>query len=160
MEEEPLNHDILLGAFPVKVDPKNRVPIPSELRSAIGSEKDAKTVFVILVGINRKLWLYSDKYYHSLVNQRKPELLPERAALDFDHLYFGLAHRREMDNQGRVLIPESLLQRTKTEKSIMVVGSRDHMELWNEAEWAARVDALEQQRDELADVARAIQKMN
>jgi MraZ protein len=152
-----LNHDLLLGAFPVKVDPKNRIPIPSELRSAIVSDKVEKTVFVILVGINRKVWLYSDRYYRRLVNQRKPQLLPERGALAFDHLNFGLAHKREMDNQGRVLIPDSLLKRTNTEKSIMVIGVRDHMELWNPSDWDAWVDELEQGRDKIADDARAVQ---
>lgn len=151
-----MNHALLTGSYEFTIDQKNRLPIASEFRRAINSERDGDAYF-ILVGINGRLWLYPDRYYTALLSQRPgPELLPELETLEFDHMYFGSAYRRAVDDQGRILIPEKLLKRTKTERDVSLVGSLDHLELWNRAEWDAREEDLDSRRPTVATAGRRL----
>ena len=126
--------------------------IPSAIRNAIIPERDA-SVFVIL-GQNNRIWLYPDKYYEELVKQERPELLPADASLDFDHLTFSMAHKVQVDKQCRVLLPDLLMKYTATENAVTVIGSRDHVEIWNRADYFAHLDDLRQRRKEISDAKR------
>lgn len=151
-----MNHALLTGSYEVTIDQKNRLPIASEFRRAINSERDGDSFF-ILVGINGRPWLYPDRYYTALLSRRPaPELLPELDALEFDHMYFGSAYRRAVDDQGRILVPEKLLKRTKTERDVTLVGSLDHLELWNRAEWDAWEDDLDTRRPTVSMAGRRL----
>ena len=39
-------------------------------------------------------------------------------------------------------MPEKALRRASIEKEVTLIGSRDHLELWNRADWEARHEEL------------------
>jgi MraZ protein len=147
-----VTYGLLYGSHEISVDEKGRMLIPAAIRNAIIPERDA-SVFVIL-GQNNKIWLYPDKYYEELVRQERPELLPADASLDFDHLTFSMAHKVQVDKQCRVLLPDLLMKYTETENAVTVIGSRDHVEIWNRADYFAHLDDLRQRRKEISDAKR------
>jgi MraZ protein len=140
---------LLFGSYDLTIDDKNRVLIPSEIRKAIVPERDGEAFFLI-VGINRRPWFYPERYYEELVFQQKPEITPGEDALAFDQMNFGMANKIPWDKQGRLVMPDKMLKRTEINKEVTLVGSRDHLELWNRADWAAREEELDQQRVEIA----------
>ncbi len=145
-----MNHALLYGSHEVTIDQKNRLPIPVEFRRSINLERDGDAFFII-VGINRRPWFYPDRYYMGLVSsQPAPELIPDVESLEFDHMYFGSAYRRTMDDQGRILVPERLLTRTGSEREVTMVGVKDHLELWNRSDYEAWEEDLDNRRVEIA----------
>src|ERR1700688_1991164 len=104
--------------------------VPSDVRKQLDKERDGEAFFII-VGSNRKAWLYPEKYYRELVFKQEAEILPGDEALMFDQMNFGLANCVEWDKQGRILIPDKTLRRNGTNKDVTLVGVRDHLELWN-----------------------------
>jgi MraZ protein len=147
-----VNYELLYGSHDISIDEKGRLLVPSAIRNAIIPEREAN-LFVIL-GQNNKIWLYRDKYYEELVKQERPELLPADASLDFDHLTFSTAHKVPVDKQCRVLLPDLLMKYTGTQNAVTVIGSRDHAEIWNRADYFAHLDDLRQRRKEIADAKR------
>ena len=58
----------------------------------------------------------------------------------------------DLDRQGRVVIPAYLRQETGLEEEAVIVGSRDHAEIWAPARW----DAYRRALDDPDELARAI----
>lgn len=148
-----MRHGLLYGSYELTIDDKNRLLIPSEVRRAIIPERDGEAFFLI-VGVNRRPWFYTEKYYEYLVNQQAPEITPGEESLAFDQMNFAMTSRVEWDKQGRVLVPDKTLRRTGTHKEVTLIGARDHLELWNRDEWSAREEQLDRQRGEIAVKAR------
>jgi MraZ protein len=69
-------------------------------------------------------------------------------------LHFALASRVEPDGQGRLLLPQKILRRAGIQKEVTLIGVRDHLEVWNRADWEARIEELEQKAAEIAIAAK------
>jgi MraZ protein len=64
--------------------------------------------------------------------------------------------RVEMDKQGRILLPDKSLKRSNIQKEVTLLGVRDHLELWNRADWEARRQELERRGPEIAVAAKRV----
>jgi MraZ protein len=140
-----VQHAILYGEHELTIDDKNRMLVPAEIRKSLDAERDGEAFFVV-IGRNRKPWMYAERYYEHLVSQRQQELTPDEDSLAFDQYHFAMASRVEWDKQGRILLPDKTLKRTGTTKEVTVIGARDHLELWNRADWDARFEDLSRGR--------------
>ena len=146
----------LFGNYELTLDEKNRLLVPSDIRKAWNPE-DAESL-VIVPGVNRKLWLYTEKFYEQMAARMESELGPEEDKVLSDVLNFGTAQRLEMDKNGRVLIPEKLVKKGQLGREVTVVGMRDHVEIWNRSDWSAFEDDLENRRAEIAARAKKTSK--
>ena len=146
----------LFGNYELTLDEKNRLLVPSEIRKAWNPE-DAESL-VIVPGVNRKLWLYTEKFYEKMAEHMESELAPEEDKVLNDHMNFGTAQRVELDKSGRVLIPEKLVKKGNLQREVTVVGIRDHVEIWNRSEWNAHEEDLENRRAEIAARAKRSSK--
>lgn len=136
-----MEHAVLHGEHELTLDSKNRVLIPSDVRRKLLSDRDGDA-FYIVIGRNRRPWLYTQKHYENLVAKEQQDLSPNEDLLAYDQLRFAMTTLLDLDKQGRVLIPEKILQRTKTGREIAMVGVKDHLEIWNRSEWEARMNEL------------------
>jgi MraZ protein len=144
-----VKHALLIGEFEVKVDDHNRLSVPTEIRESIQPDRDGNA-FYVTIGQNRKPWIYLQNYYESLVDQDASVLLPSSTDLEFDQLHFSSTRLVPLDKAGRLLLPDKLLKRTGTGKNVTLIGARDHMEMWNSADWNAKAEDLERRRGEIA----------
>jgi MraZ protein len=140
---------VLYGEFELAIDEKNRLLVPAEVRRALDPERDGEAFF-ITVGVNRRPWLYPERRYEAFVSQMESELTPGEDRLAFDQMFFSMASKVDWDKQGRILVPDKYRVRTNLSREVTLVGVRDHLELWNRPDWAARMDELESQRAEIA----------
>lgn len=137
-----MRHLLLTGEYDLSFDEKNRILIPSEIRKLIKAEEDGGEL-ILVVGSNRKPWLYPDKHYEQLVSKIQEELTPDEDLLMFDQMSFGLAHRvGAWDKQGRLLLPDKVLKRSAVDRDVTLVGVRNHLEIWNRPEWESYREEL------------------
>jgi len=125
---------LFTGEYEHTIDTKNRLSIPAKIREAL----DASTVgdkFYIILGLNKKLWLYPNVYYERLVSQTPSELIPAEETLMSELVTFPLARLVDLDGQGRILLPETMVQRAGLGREVMILGMRDHVQIWNRSEW-------------------------
>ncbi|MFA5864002.1 MAG: hypothetical protein WC975_04865 [Phycisphaerae bacterium] len=130
---------LFTGEYEHTLDIKNRVSIPSRFRQALSPETVGDKLYLV-IGPNKKLWLYPDKYYEELVSQYPAELIPDEQIMRFEQITFGLARLLELDGTGRILVPDRMISRSGLGKEVVIIGVRDHLELWNKDEWDGYVE--------------------
>jgi MraZ protein len=139
--EAPFLH----GQYACSADEKGRLVLPAEIRRQINADVHG-THFMLIVGMNRKVWLYPDRYYLAMVTSSAPEL-PGIGRIDFDLLAFAMAERVEIDSAGRFALPAQWAKMAELGRELALLGVRDHLELWNAGDWAAyRSELLQRQR--------------
>ncbi len=69
-----------------------------------------------------------------------PALSPRLAELE--RFFFGESQETELDAAGRVMIPSVMASHTGLSKEVVVVGARDHLELWDRVRWNEHRPAL------------------
>jgi len=153
---------LLYGEFELSIDEKNRISVPSDVRRAIdpkgnGEPGNGEVLFMV-IGLNRKPWLWPEKSYQRIVFQAQQDLTPDEDQLAFDQLNFAMASKGACDRQGRLLLPEKLLRRTGTGKEVTLVGVRNHLEIWNRQDWETRFETLLNTSSEVALRARLAQR--
>lgn len=147
-EWDNVKHGLLVGNYDLTLDEKYRLLIPSDIRRAIDKERDGEG-FYIITGINKKPWIYSEKVYDELSEDRRSQVFPGAQSRKLDALSYGQAQYLTIDKQHRVLIPEKYRKRAGIEHDITLVGMRDHCELWLRHEWTAYELELEKYLEEL-----------
>lgn len=119
-----------MGHSPAKIDEKGRLKVPAGFRKIIeeryGSDcfitsKDGERALVYPMAV----WL---DYHQRLAKLPSSSLAKEKL---MDRLnYFG--HVASFDAQGRLLIPAVLREVAGIADDVVVLGSQDHLILWNE----------------------------
>jgi len=97
------------------------------------------------------LSLYADKYFERYAQDGHKSLEPGREKDEFETLFYAMATVLDVDKQGRVVLPQWLMQKAGIGKQVSMTGARDHLVLWNrdecekyiERNWARHSDLLE-----------------
>jgi MraZ protein len=150
---EPVEPLFLCGEFDQTVDEKNRLSVPAELRRMIDPQEYGENL-IVLVGANRKPWLYPDKYYRKLLSKFTPQAVPPEELLKFDHFNVSMTFPVSVDKQGRLVLPEKIVRRTGVKGDVTVAGARDHIEIWPRSEWEDYYDSMKANPAEVALRAR------
>lgn len=146
-----MKYPIFHGAHELTIDDKNRLLVPASVRRVIPQE--CGEAFFVVDGVNHVPWLYPERVYEEMVRETPTDMLPDEDQLAFDQYHYGLADRVPWDKQGRILLQDSMLKESGIGKDVTLVGTRDHLELWNRADWTARRSELVRTRPEI--IARA-----
>jgi len=125
---------LLTGEYQHVVDNKSRVLISNKLRSQIDADVHGSSFYLVL-GANGVLCLYPEKYFEQIALAVAPGATAPDEAVAFERISFALANKVELDNQGRLLLNESLRKRAGLKDQITLIGVRDHIELWNSENW-------------------------
>jgi len=57
----------------------------------------------------------------------------------------------ELDKQGRINIPQTLLDYAKIEKECRIVGVSDRIEIWSNEKWEAFADEAAENFEDIAE---------
>jgi MraZ protein len=136
---------LLTGTHPRTLDDKNRLTLPKRVREQLG---EPKTLFVT-PGPDQCLWLYSQDGLEQLAGKLDETPATDAEARVFRRLYFAQTEAVDVDRNGRVLVPERLVQFAGLGHEVVLIGVRDHLELWDGGRWqtyleqnASRFDAV------------------
>ncbi|MGE4353760.1 MAG: division/cell wall cluster transcriptional repressor MraZ [Oscillospiraceae bacterium] len=122
----------LTGEYQHTLDAKGRLFMPAKLRERLGNE------FFVTISMDKCLSVYSAESWKSFsgrvdamsyVQQRKMRPL------------FVYASRVELDNQGRILLPQNLRNFAGLVKNVTIVGCNNHVELWDSEAWRKIAEA-------------------
>ncbi|HOQ04949.1 MAG TPA: hypothetical protein PKY88_07025 [Anaerohalosphaeraceae bacterium] len=126
---------MLTGESEHIIDEKNRLFIPTKLRSKVDAEKYGSD-WILALSIDGILCLYPEKCYKEVLAELAADnSIPEDDFVLIERLYFAFSSFVEFDKQGRLLIPEKLKKRANLGNKLTLLGVRDHIEIWNTEEW-------------------------
>ncbi len=131
---------VLHGEYELTLDEKNRLLIPADIRRRLNPTDG--TSFFIKLGTNGVPWIYSSARWNEIASEGESGMDLGGDQLDHIHFHYAMTYEVEWDKQGRAVIPERILRKTGIGKEVMLVGSKDHLELWNRAAWEEHTDAL------------------
>jgi len=117
------------GEYRFSLDNKKRVNIPAGIRKMLAPDSEGTLVFT--KGFEGCVYVYPNDEWKRLtkkLNALDPFDVRNR---DFIRLFVGPAFKTVMDNQGRVLLPETILKMAKIDKDILLLGSLSKWEMWN-----------------------------
>lgn len=120
---------MFIGEYQHAIDNKNRMIIPSKFREELGAR------FVITKGLDGCLYAYTMEEWKIMEDKLKKLPLTSKDARAFVRFFFSGANEVEPDKQGRVLIPQNLLEYAAIEKEIVSIGVSTRIEIWSKARW-------------------------
>ncbi len=136
---------MLIGEYIHTLDGKNRMSLPVKFRKEIGDS------VVISPGLDNCLSLFTIKEWQKISNKLSDSSMLASDNRSFSRFMFGQAAKVDVDNQGRILIPENLKNRSNLSSKVVVIGVQNRIEIWNEKAWNDYKKIIETQADALAD---------
>ena len=125
---------MLIGEYQHAIDEKGRIALPAKFRKVLTGG------VVVTKSFDPCLHVYSLEKWRRTAE--KISQLPLNKA-DVGRLMFPRASHCDIDSQGRILIPSSLLEEAGIKNKAVVVGMFTRGELWSEERWQERRRAIE-----------------
>lgn len=117
------------GEYRHTVDDKGRLAVPARFRTQL--EGGA----VVSRWIDGCLAIHSRSGWEALATRVADLPITDAAARLFQRQIFAGALEAELDRQGRVLVPAYLREEAGLATDAVIVGIRDHAEIWAPARW-------------------------
>ena len=136
---------MLLGEHEHTLDDKNRLTLPAKLREQLGER------VVVSRGLDGCLYVYSQEEWARLA-ERVGSLDPfSREARTMQRWFFASGSDAELDKQGRMVIPATLLANAAIGREVTVAGVYDHLEIWDRAAWHEQQQTVEGSAEDVAE---------
>ena len=117
----------LTGTHTYQLDPKGRMSLPARFRAAF-----ADGAWLTLGQEGCLYAMPADEWGRQSEEARAtPQSGPQARA--YARMFFGNAEQVELDNQGRLLVPQKLRSQLGITKEAVVRGVGSYMEIWEKA---------------------------
>jgi MraZ protein len=140
---------LLTGTHPRTLDEKKRLGLPKRVRELL---EEPETLFVT-PGPDGCLWLYTQDGLEQLAGKLDQSPATDAEARVFRRLYFAQTEAVDIDRSGRILIPDRLVQFAALKHEAVLIGVRDHLELWDATRWQEYLTANGPRFDAVAEGA-------
>jgi len=136
---------MFMGEYRHSIDAKGRLIIPAKFREDLGE------TFVLTRGLDQCLFGYPLQEWKILEEKLKALPLTKKDARSFTRFFFSGATECELDKQGRINIPSTLLQYAQLEKECVVLGVSNRIEIWSKPIWEDYFAKSEESFTEIAE---------
>lgn len=119
------------GTFDHTLDSKNRLTVPSKLRTAF-----AEGAFLVR-STEKCISLYPSATYSAQTEAALSGLNPlHPQARELRRYFHSNASQVELDSAGRVMLSARQLEHAGIGRDVVVIGAGDCLELWDPSTWA------------------------
>ncbi len=125
--DREVNGLMLSGLNMVTMDAKGRIAFPAKLRESMGSR------VIITRGLDGCLFVYSPEVFEK--KAEKIMALPLSKARTLQRTFMAWACECEINEQGKLLIPQVLRECAGLGKEIVAAGVLDRCEIWDKSRW-------------------------
>ncbi len=121
-----------IGTHYYSLDAKNRLAVPAKFRFYLEQDKE----LILTQGLEGCLNLFPQTSWTNLQerlnNASHKNKMEERA---FKRMLFASASFVECDEEGRILIPQNLVEYSKLKREVAVIGMGRKIEVWSKILW-------------------------
>ena len=136
---------MFIGEFQHNLDQKGRIAIPAKFR------KDFEDGLIITRGIDKCLFIFSKSEWNKLAEKLSELPLAQANSRAFARLMFSGAVDENLDNQGRILIPDYLRNYASLKKQLVINGLFNRLEIWDKNIWQDYKNKTENSSEEIAE---------
>lgn len=133
------------GEYRAKLNAKNQVVLPSSLREAVFALENANPLILFCPRENGFLELYPLKEWEQV--QARVSLKAQREKKPFlNRMLNAKAHSFQLDKDGngRILIPQNLVEYFRPDNEVVFIGNTQKIELWSVSDYEAFVQSHNQ----------------
>ena len=135
------------GEYRHTVDDKGRIAVPAKFRAQL-----AEGAFVSR-WLDGCLAIHTRAGWEALAEKVEGLQIADEGSRLFQRFIFAGAFEAEVDRQGRILVPAYLREAAALDTDAVVVGSRDHAEIWAPSRW----DKYHRALDDPQSLAKALE---
>ena len=122
---------MFFGEIRHSVDSKGRLVMPAKFREGILDG------YVMTKGLDQCIFLFPMDEWRRMEEKLKSLPLTHKDARAFVRYFFSGACDGELDKQGRVRIPQNLMDYAQLDTTTVIIGVGTRMEIWSENLWDA-----------------------
>ncbi len=136
---------MFIGEYRHSIDAKKRLSVPAKFRKDLGEKA------VLTRGLDQSLFLYPMREWAAIADKLSKLPAGQADTRGFVRLMLAGAEEVELDQLGRILVPDHLKAYAGIEQSVVVTGVFNRLELWDEKLWDAYKAKVEKDADDLAE---------
>lgn len=140
---------MFIGEYRHNLDNKGRIIIPAKFREQLTNN------IILTRGLDGCITVYTQQQWQRIYEELQKLPTTKKESRMYIHMLTSKAAEVEIDKQGRVLIPSSLIEEADIEKASVIVGAADHFEIWSEERWdnyyAQASESFEEIAEKLTD---------
>ncbi len=141
---------MFMGEYEHNIDRKGRLIMPAKFREELGEH------VVINRGLDGCLYVYTIEQWQKVYEKLSSLPSTKKDARMYQRMMLSKAAECEMDSQGRILIPSSLISLAGLEKECLIIGVANHLEIWSKARWQQleeeQYESFEEAAENLTDL--------
>lgn len=136
---------MFIGEYEHTLDEKKRVSLPKTFRAGLGKR------IVITRGLDNCLFVYPKGGWEKVAAKLGELSFAQADTRGFNRFILSGAAEVEVDQVGRILMPEHHKNFANLKKTIVFAGVSDRVEIWDAARWHEYKAKIEKQADALAE---------
>jgi len=134
-----------IGTYYHTLEEQGRVSLPKSFR-------EINNKWIVTRGLDGGLFIFpEDSFQEKLQKISENHVFTKKAHRDFVRLMTNEAQAIEVDQNGRVNLPDYLIQFAHLNKDLAIVGSLDYIEVWERDLYHQYIDKLEDSAEEIAE---------
>jgi len=137
------------GQAEYSVDSKGRVAIPAKMRKSMSPQADE--AFTITRGFEDCIFLYPKDEWTGIEEEIDSLNMYDREVRNFVRIIMRWANEVSLDGQGRISIPNPLLDVAELDGSALIIGAFDHIEIWNPEQFDGYLNERPEDYETLAE---------
>lgn len=135
---------MFIGKYYHRLEDKGRLSLPKKFR-------DQESNWVITRGLDGCLFLLRAENFEKEIQKISNSSFTKKANRDLVRLMTNEAQELTTDQNGRVNLPNYLIDFASLKKDLVVVGSLDHIEIWDQDKYHHYIDQIEDKAEEIAE---------
>ena len=135
---------LLIGEYEHTLDEKKRISLPKAFRAALGKR------VVITRGLDSCLFVYSRNAWEKVAEKLQSLSIVDADTRGFNRFMLSGAAEVEIDDVGRVLIPDHQKAFADLKKRVIFAGISDHVEVWDAERWATYKKRIDRDAERMA----------
>ena len=136
--------EMYIGKYYYTLEEKGRLSLPKEFRQKNNS-------WVVTRGLDGGLFLFKELDFQAQLQNLLSRTFTKKNNRDFVRLMTNEAKVVTPDKNGRVQLPEYLIDFAKLSKSVVLVGSLEKIEIWDRDVYHNYIDSIESKAEEIAE---------
>ncbi|CAN5300718.1 division/cell wall cluster transcriptional repressor MraZ [soil metagenome] len=135
---------MFIGTYYHTIEEKGRVSLPKKFR-------DESSEWIITRGLDGGLFLFFKNTFIAEMEKLQTRTFTKQANRDFVRLMTNEAQEVEVDQNGRIQIPEYLRAAAQLTKDVVIIGSFQRVEIWDVLKYHTYIDQITQRAEEIAE---------
>lgn len=141
----------LTGTYSRNLDEKHRLALPKRLCDEFG-EPELRS-FYVAPGTQKSLALYSPAGFDKLARRIARRSRNRADVVNYVRLFYSRAEKVDLDAQGRIRLPDRLVEFAGLTRDVVLLGVHDRAEIWDAVAWQTFEQENGTDFDELATKA-------